>query len=135
MHRPLTRTKCLSALSALALLAGCGGNNATAPRYQPEVTNIANSFAFQVTGLQGVTDNLQYTWRNDGTVANVNQASSGPQGTAMVVILDAGGTQVYSRSLAENGTFVTAAGTAGNWTVRVQFSGFSGTTNFSLQRP
>ena len=134
MTRDLTRTKFLSALAGLGLLAGCG-NDATAPRFQPEVTNLANSFGFQVTGLDGVTDNVEYTWRNDGTVANVNQSPSGLSGTVSLIILDAAGTQVYSRSLTDNGTFVTTAGTAGNWKVRVQFSAARGSVNFTLQRP
>ncbi len=135
MRRLTIRSTCLSAIAALAILVGCGGNDATAPRYQPQVTNIANSFAFQVTGLQRVTDNIVYTWRNDGTTANVNQSPAGLQGTATLVVSDAVGVQVYSRALAENGTFVTTSGTSGNWTIRVQFSSASGTSSFSLQKP
>jgi hypothetical protein len=37
---------------------------------------------------------------------------------------------VYSRSLSDNGTFTSAAGTTGTWTIRVVFSGTSGTINF-----
>ena len=135
MKRPfLPRAVRLAPLAVFALLAACG-NDATSPRYQPEVSNLPNTFAFQVTGLQSVTDDLQYTWRNDGTVANVDQSPSGLQGTATLVVLDAAGTQVYSRSLLEDGTFQTAAGTTGNWTVRVHFSRASGSANFRLQRP
>ena len=130
----LPRAGRLIALAAVALLAACG-NDATSPRYQPQVTNVPNSFAFQVTGLQSVTDDLQYTWRNDGTVANVNQSPSNLQGTATLVVTDGAGTQVYSRSLLENGTFETAVGTTGNWTIRVHFSRASGSANFRLQRP
>ena len=121
----------------LALSAACGGgaDNATAPRYQPQVVNLQNDFAFQVTTLQNVSDNVQYTWKNDGTSASVNQSPSNLSGSVSLVILDAAGTQVYSRSLADNGTFTTAAGTAGNWTVRVRFSQASGAVNFRLQKP
>ena len=135
MKRIMARCAFLRSMVALALVVGCGGNDATAPRYQPQVTNVANSFAFQVTGLQSVTDELLYLWRNDGTTANVNQSPAGLQGTASLVVTDAGGRQVYSRALTENGTFVTSAGTAGNWTLRVKFTNASGTSNFSLQRP
>ena len=135
MNRLITRGALLRSMAALAFIVACGGNDATAPRYQPQVTNIANSFAFQVTGLQSVTDELVYTWRNDGTTANVNQSPSGLQGTTSLVVTDAGSRQVYSRALTENGTFVTSAGTAGNWTIRVRFTNVSGTSNFSLQRP
>ena len=135
MNRLITRGALLRSMAALSFVVACGGNDATAPRYQPQVTNIANSFAFQVTGLQSVTDELVYTWRNDGTTANVNQSPAGLQGTTSLVVTDAGSRQVYSRALTENGTFVTSAGTAGNWTIRVRFTNVSGTSNFSLQRP
>lgn len=125
----------LPALVALMLLGACGDDDVTAPRYHPEVVNRPNDFAFQVTALDNVTDNLQYTWRNDGTSANVNQSPSDLSGTVSLVILDANGTQVYSRSLADNGTFTTAVGQAGNWTVRIGFSQASGAVNFRLQRP
>ena len=116
MHR--THPRRLSALAALALLAACGGGNksATAPRYQPQVVNLQNDFAFQVTALDNVSDDLQYTWQNDGTTANVNQSPSNLSGTATLVVRDAAGTQVYSRSLADNGSFATTTGVAGNWT-------------------
>lgn len=130
-----THLRRLSALVAAVMLAACGGNNATAPRYQPQVVNLPNDFAFQVTALNNVSDNLQYSWRNDGTSANVNQSPSNLTGTVSLVILDANGTQVYSRSLADNGTFATTAGTAGNWTVRVHFAQANGAVNFRLQKP
>jgi len=118
------------------LLAACGGSsNATAPRYQPQVVNLRNDFAFQVTSLNNVADDLQYVWQNDGTSANVNQSPSNLSGAVSLVILDAAGTQVYSRSLAENGTFATATGQTGNWTVRIHFSNASGAVNFRLQKP
>jgi hypothetical protein len=135
VHR--THLRNLAALAMLALSAACGGgaDNATAPRYQPQVVNLQNDFAFQVTTLQNVSDNVQYTWKNDGTSASVNQSPSNLSGSVSLVILDAAGTQVYSRSLADNGTFMTAAGTAGNWTVRIRFSQASGAVNFRLQKP
>lgn len=119
----------------VALLAACGGGTATAPRYQPQVVNLANDFAFQVTALSNVSDDLQYTWRNDGTTANVNQSPSNLSGTVSLVVVDGAGAQVYSRSLSDNGTFQTAAGATGNWTVRVHFSNASGAVNFRLQKP
>lgn len=130
-----TRLRHLPALIALSLLAACGGDGATAPRYQPEVSNLRNSFAFQVTALDNVSDNLQYSWQMEGTTANVNQSPSNLSGAVSLVILDGAGTQVYSRSLADNGTFTTTAGKAGNWTVRVTFTKVSGAVNFRLQKP
>jgi len=122
-------------LFGLALVVACGGNSATAPRYQPQVSNVTNNFSFQVTTLQNVSDDLEYKWQNDGTTANVNQSPSNLSGTVSLVILDAGGTQVYSRSLLENGTFNTTTGTSGTWTVRVHLSNASGAVNFRIQKP
>ena len=127
-----------SALVALTMLAGCGESTTTTTTsqpYQPELTNVANSFAYQASPLRNVNGLTQYSWRNDGTIANVNQSPSNLTGTASLVVLDAAGTQVYSRSLSDNGTFVTSAGTAGMWTVRINFSNVSGAVNFRLQRP
>ena len=117
------------------LLGACGSSSATAPRYQPQVVNLANNFAFQVSALDNVSDNIQYAWQNDGTTANVNQSPSNLSGTVSLVILDANGTQVYSRSLADNGTFTTSVGKAGSWTMRVGFSQASGAVNFRVQKP
>ena len=124
----------LPTVVAFISLAACG-DSATAPLFQPDVANVTNSFAFQATALRNVSDVGQYRWRNDGTTANVNQSPSNLTGTVSLVVLDAAGTQVYSRSLADNGTFVTSAGTAGLWTVRVTFSNVSGAVNFRLQKP
>jgi hypothetical protein len=55
-------------------------------------------------------------------------------GSISVVITDAAGTQVYSRSLSDNGTFVTADGVAGAWKIRVVYSGASGTVNFRVEK-
>ncbi len=133
MHDNRATRTCL--IAAVALSAACGGASATAPRYQPQVSNVSNNFAFQVTALQNVSDDLQYSWQNDGTTANVNQSPSNLSGTATLVVLNAAGTQVYSRSLAENGTFSTGTGTAGKWTIRVHLSNASGAVNFRVQKP
>lgn len=54
-------------------------------------------------------------------------------GSAALQVLDAAGTQVYSRSLTDNGTFETNAGTAGGWRVRVALTNARGTVNFRVQ--
>jgi len=127
--RRLIRSSALLVL--LAAISACGGgSNPIAPQFQPEVINNVDSFSFQVTGVQNASSTLNYSWQNSGTTATVNQSASISGGSATLVILDAGGTQVYSRSLSQNGTFVTTAGTTGLWTIRVVFSGTNGTVNF-----
>ncbi len=126
-------------LLGLALFVGVGGctadGNVVGPENQLEVSNIPDTFQWQVSALSAVTQTFTYTWVNSGTTASVNQASSLVSGSADLRITDSAGTEVYSRSLASNGTFQTGPGTAGNWTVTVTLSKANGTLNFRLQKP
>ncbi len=123
------------ALFVLTLfLLGCGGNKVTNPQFQPQISNLADNFQFQATGVINVTQTLDYAWQNSGTAASVNQATTLTAGTAALAVFDAGGTQVYSRSLTDNGTFATSAGTTGNWRIHVVLNGYSGTINFRVQK-
>jgi hypothetical protein len=127
---PLTRR--LAAFVVFVAVSACGSDrsNPLSPAVQPEVINNADSFSFQVTGVQNASATLDYSWQNTGTVATVNQSASLSGGSATLIIRDAAGTQVYSRSLSDNGTFTSAAGTTGTWTIRVVFTGTTGTINF-----
>ena len=118
----------------LALAVGCGGESALNPAFQPEVSNLTDNFQFQSTGVTGVTQTLQYTWQNTGTKANVNQATTVTAGSATLTIRDASGTQVYTGSLADNGTFASGAGASGNWTIQIVLTNMSGTINFRVQK-
>ncbi len=116
------------------LVTGCGGGSALNPAFQPQVANNPDNFQFQSTGVQSVTQNLQYTWSNSGTHASVNQATTVTGGSAMLQIRDSQGTLVYNSDLALNGTFPTnPAGQAGNWTILLTLSNYSGTLNFRVQ--
>ena len=123
-------------LSMALLVAGCAaGSNVIGPENQLEVNNASDTFQWQVSALSNVTQTLKYTWVNSGTVANVNQSSSLGSGSADLRILDAGGVEVYSRDLAQNGTFQTDSGAAGSWTVSVTLTKVNGTLNFRVQKP
>lgn len=115
------------------LVSYCG--DSTGVGVQPEIRNIPDSFEFQVTDVAGLSRTLEYSWSNSGTRANVNQSAVFTAGSAQLVLLDAAGTQVYTRSLAENGTFASSQGVAGTWKVRVVFTNASGTLNFRVQKP
>jgi len=127
---PLSRT--LAAVAFVFTMSACGSNRSDplSPAVQPEIINNTDAFSFQVTGVSNASATLDYTWQNTGTVATVNQSASISAGSATLIIRDAAGTQVYSRSLSDNGTFSTSAGTAGTWTIRVVFTNTSGTVNF-----
>ena len=130
--RIIQSVRLVTTLVMLGALSACGSDrsNPLSPAVQPEVVNNADAFSFQVTGVQNASATLDYSWQNTGTVATVNQSASISAGSATLIIRDAAGTQVYSRSLSDNGTFTSTTGVAGTWTVRVVFSGTSGTINF-----
>lgn len=127
---------------AFAVIAGSStwlgacSDSPTAPGIQPQIINQADNFEYQVSDVQGFTGTLSYTWQNSGTQANVDQATTVSSGSVTLQLLDAGGTQVYSRSLTENGSFVTVAGQTGAWTIRVIYSGaVAPVVNFRAQKP
>lgn len=121
----------LAGLSLLVTLA-CG-SDPLAP-FQPEITNAADNFQFQATGLTGVTWSKEYVWENSDVTANVDHSSAITAGTTLLTIRDHNGTQVYSAPLGASGSVTTSAGVAGtNWRIRVQLTNVSGTLNFRVQ--
>lgn len=119
----------------LLFAVACSGDNVIGPANQLEVVNDPGTFEWQVTALDEVTETLTYTWTNPGTLADVNQSSSLGGGSATLRVTDADGTEVYARSLAENGTFQTDVGASGAWTIRVTLDKSTGTLNFRLDTP
>lgn len=132
LHRGLHAARALGA--GVLLMALACSDDPLAP-FEPEVGNAADSFQFQVTALRDVSTVAEYQWQHTGTVADVNQATALSQGSALLVIRDAAGTEVYRRDLTQNGTFQTQAGAAGAWRLRVELSRASGAVNFRVQRP
>lgn len=131
-----TRTSRHLFLVAMILAGGCtSSDNVVGPENEPEVTNQTDTFQWQVSDLSDVTQTFTYTWSNTGVMANVNQSAALSAGTATLTVADAAGTEVYSGSLTGNGTFQTATGTAGNWTVTVTLTNATGTLNFRLEKP
>lgn len=124
----------LALAGALVVLA-CSEDNIIGPDNHLEVANDTNSFQWQVTGLDNVTQVNIYFWETTGTTANVNQSGSLTSGTATVTIWDPIGTEVYASSLGTTGTFTTDAGIAGTWTIQVQFEKATGTFDFSVETP
>ena len=127
----------LGLCTTLLLIAAtaCGsGNSALNPKFQPQVTNQADNFQFQATGVTNVTQTLTYTWQDTGSAATVNQASTMTSGTATIALKDASGSTVYSASLSSNGTFATPNGVSGNWTIVVTLTNTAGTLNFRVQK-
>ena len=131
---PRTRFRSLVVLLGFALLAGCDLRVTPPLTFEPQVINLRNDFALQVTGLQDFTSDVEYSWVSDGTAASVNQSPTLLTGTALLFVFDGAGTQVYQRSLAENGTFATTTGVPGTWTVRLRFAEANGNASFRLMK-
>lgn len=118
------------------LLAGaCGGSdNALAPQFQPEVVNSPNvAFSLQATGLQDITDVVQYSWSNSSGTAVIHPATSMTAGTITLNIRDATGTVLYDGTVPPTGDITPPAGAAGTWSIRLTLSSFTGTINFEVQ--
>ena len=118
----------------LGFAVGCDEDDALAP-FQPEIASLPDSFQLQATGVRNVTLVRNYSWSSSAPAVDVNQATTVTAGSATLVVLDAAGDEIYRRDLAENGTFDTGVGDAGDWTVRLNLSRYSGTLNFRLQAP
>lgn len=122
-------------MAAIAVTA-CGGSSSPVllPQYQPQISNLTNSFSFQLTGVNDGTGTLSYTWQNTGTRASVDRSSSISGGVVTLTLRDAANTQVYQGPLnGMSGSVTTAAGVAGSWTIVVDFVGATGTINFRAQ--
>lgn len=124
----------LVAVSAIVLVAACGSSTSPLAPFSPQINNIPDNFHLQASSVTNVTSTITYTWANSGTAASAGQSTTIAAGTAMLTVLDANGTQVYSQSLSANGTFPTNAGTTGNWTIRLTLTNYSGTLNFQVQK-
>ena len=132
MNRIARGCSAFAAVVLLSFAVGCSEDVSSGKDWQ--VTNATDNFQFQVTDMKNYTKVLEYVWTNTGTTATVNQACSIFGGSAKLIVKDAAGTAVYSRSLKENGTFPTTAGTPGSWLIRVELSDTDGTLNFRVQK-
>jgi hypothetical protein len=133
MYHIGSRRVLFALIAVLAVLPACQ-STPTSPGVNPEIVNVPDSFAYQVSSIQNFSGTSTYQWQNSGTTANVNLSAVQSAGGALLVVIDANGIEVFSRSLADNGTFVTAAGAAGMWTVRVVYDSFTGTVNFRTEK-
>ena len=112
-------------------LAACS-DAATSPGREPQIVNVTDNFQYQISDIRAFSGNQVYSWQNSGTTAKVNQSAAVTSGAVSLVLRDANGTQVYSRSLADNGTFVSGTGVPDIWTVQVSYSTADATVNFRV---
>jgi hypothetical protein len=122
------------AVAILFAIPACGATDPLAP-FQPEISNVADNFALQATGVTNVTATRSYTWANSGTRATINHSTTTQSGTTLLVIRDGAGTTVYSRVLSPSLNEPSAPiGVAGNWTVQLTMTNYTGTLNFRAQK-
>ena len=129
----ISKTAVCLAICAVLFTVSCSDDMVSAG-IEPEIVNTPDNFQFQVKSVVKYTGTFEYVWSNTGTSADVDQSCEITGGGALLAVYDSNGVQVYSRDLAEDGSFPTDAGDAGAWKIRVIFSGASGTFNFRVQR-
>jgi len=124
----------LAGLALALMTAACGGSNALAPQYQPQVVNTPNvTFSFQATGLQGVSDVVSYTWNASSGSIILHPATSTTSGTITLNIKDAAGAVIYNGTVPASGDITPPTGAGGAWKVSVSLANYTGTINFALQ--
>lgn len=135
----MDRSRVLPVTLVALALAACGGNSATnhpiQPQYQPQIVNLTDSFEFQLTGVDRGDGALSYTWQNTGTRASIDRSSAISAGVVTLTLKDAAGVTVYAGPLnGASGSVISAVGSAGAWTVHVDFAAATGTINFRCQK-
>lgn len=119
-------------LAALVLLcAGCGSSRTVARDLT--VMNEPQEFSLHIGSVENFSDRLRYQWGNGAAKATVRQASRIQDGIARLEIRDGTGIIVHSKSLAEQGSFVTAEGKPGVWRISVILQGATGNVTFSVR--
>ncbi len=121
----------------LVVASACSGiedsvDSTESPPFEPEVDSVEDNFQFQATGVTNATWTFSYGWFNSGMSANVTQAATITAGTATVTVFDTS-RPVYSKSLSVEGTFPTAVGNTGFWSVDIVFTNYSGTVNVRVE--
>jgi hypothetical protein len=122
------------ALLLLGSALACKDSSGPLAPYEPQINNVADNFQFQASNVDNITWTYTYRWTNSGDSATVNQATTLLAGAAVLTIFDSTGAQLYSQSLNANGTFGMLKGIAGRWTIKIQFTNYSGTVNFRAQK-
>lgn len=120
-------------LVAAALVSGCASTHSVSRDLS--VTNEADQFRIRIGSLESFTEMLEYEWATTGSIATVVQAGGIQGGIAHMEIRDPEGLVLHSKSLRENGTFVTHAGRPGVWKVRFDFDKATGSVDVAVQKP
>lgn len=117
---------------AVAAFGACGGESLSP--FQPQISSPTDNFQLQATSVTDVSTTMTYTWVNTGTRASVNHSTTTTAGSTLVVIKDATGVVVYTRTLSPSLNEPTVPGQAGNWSIQLTLLRYSGTLNVRVQK-
>jgi hypothetical protein len=130
----VSRVAAAFVLVTMAVLSACSSGTGPGAPFLPQISNAPDDFQFQATNVRNATWTFTYLWSNSSNRASVTQTSTVTAGTATLNILDAGRTQVYANDLRANGTFISSAGVTGRWTIKIEFTNYSGSPNIRVQK-
>lgn len=112
---------------------GAGGSQGEGS--QAGVSNQPGAFSYGGQAM-AKTSTETYVWQNPAPRAAVNWGGQSMTGSFELVLLDACGQEVYrasSSSMRQGGTSeTTGGGTGGAWTVRLEFTAYSGQMGLSI---
>ena len=104
------------------------------PENLEEVENAPDNFRYFADHLDNVHDTRTYTWRNNGTTAEVQHNNFLHHGSVIMLVRDGLGVLVDSVPMEWQLVTETAAGAPGNWQVTLNFYGARGRVDVSLLR-
>jgi hypothetical protein len=129
----------VAALLLGLMLAGCldvqGCVGAQGYTGQSGVCNETNGFSFGKNVSMDSSSEV-FTWENTLGRAEVHWGANAGMGSVTVTLEDADGNQVYQDRHASTGqkttTQTSSPGTPGDWTVRIEFSGYTGQMGLAI---
>lgn len=116
------RARRVATASLLVALSACAKLSIFEPDNQLQVSNSTDQFSLQAQGIANQSGAESYAWEVTTATASVSHDNAAlTAGTAIVTVLDADRTEVYTAPLSEasNGEETTSGGAVGTWTVIV----------------
>lgn len=119
-------------LALVLLLPGCAASTRSVAK-DLTVMNEPQEFSLHIGAIENFSQRLRYQWGNAGTKATVRQASSIKDGIARIEVRDGRGIIVHTKSLAEQGSFITGEGRPGIWRISVILDRATGSVTVAVR--
>lgn len=130
----MRRITCAVSVLAATLLAGCGTDPLEA--FPRQFTNVPDRFEFETFAeVSDITRTDTFQWSSSGPITTITSTTSADVGEARLVLRDANGTEVYDAVLGPATDDVSEAGVAGQWTIELVLTNFSGDIQFVVETP